>query len=63
LGKHLAIARRIQRQKLPDRALKATLDGNDVTHLLFSIEGFELGVPFSKQQQAPKPLLPGYNAE
>jgi len=58
-GQTLAIARANPETKIADRALKATLDGNDVTHLLFSIEGFELGVPFSKQQQAPKPLLPG----
>ena len=42
-----------------DRTPAATLDGNDVSHLLFSVEGFELGVPFTKQQHTPAPLLPG----
>jgi hypothetical protein len=58
-GQTLTITRAEPDAPLEDRTLKATLDGNDVTHLLFSVEGFELGVPFSKQQQEPKPLLPG----
>jgi len=41
-----------------DRKLTATLDGNDVSHQLFGVEGFQLGIPFSKQQQTPEPLVP-----
>lgn len=54
-GQTLTIARAIDAEP---RKLTATLNGNDVSHLLFSVEGFELGVPFSKQQHAPEPLLP-----
>ncbi|MEN3333443.1 MAG: hypothetical protein V7641_2808 [Blastocatellia bacterium] len=58
-GQTLTIMRANPAAPLSDRTLQATLDGNDVSERLFSVEGFKLGVPFSKQQQEPKPLLPG----
>lgn len=57
-GQTLTITRAQAAAPLSDRVLKATMDGSDVSHLLFSVEGFTLGVPFSKQQHEPKPLLP-----
>jgi hypothetical protein len=42
----------------PTRQLRATLDGVDVTGRMFSVGNFQLGVPFTKQQQESKPLLP-----
>lgn len=57
-GQTLTIRRANADAPAGDRTLVATLDGNDVSHLLFSVEGFELGVPFTKQQHTPVPLLP-----
>ena len=36
----------------------ATLEGNDVTASLFTVQGFRLGVPFRKQDFDPRPRLP-----
>jgi hypothetical protein len=57
-GQTLTVTRANAGAPLSNRALKATMEGNDVSRLLFSVEGFELGVPFSKQQREPTPLLP-----
>jgi hypothetical protein len=57
-GQTLTITRANPDGPLSDRTLRATMDGNDVSHLLFGVERFELGIPFSKQQQEPQPLLP-----
>src|SRR5262249_53886292 len=43
---------------LNDRQLQATLNGFDVTNRMFSVGNFQLGVPFTKQQQESEPLLP-----
>lgn len=56
-GQTLKITRVNPNAALSDRAVKATMDGNDVSRLLFSVEGFELGIPFSRQQQV-EPLVP-----
>jgi hypothetical protein len=42
----------------PDRTATATLDGEDVTDRLFSVQGFRLGVPFEPGDLDPAPLLP-----
>jgi hypothetical protein len=42
---------------VPRRAV-ALLDGRDVTQRIFSISGFELGIPFTPGDHDPQPLLP-----
>lgn len=41
-----------------ERLTSATLDGVDVTHRLFSLAGFSLGVPFAKGDLDAQPRLP-----
>jgi hypothetical protein len=40
------------------RTARALLDGRDVTSRIFSVGGFELGVPFEPSDRDPEPLLP-----
>jgi hypothetical protein len=40
------------------RAAAATLDGEDASAKLFTMEGFELGTPFKPADLGPSPLLP-----
>lgn len=57
-GATLSVQRANADGALDDRQLRATLDGVDVTGRMFSVGNFQLGVPFTKQQQESKPLLP-----
>lgn len=57
-GQTLSVRRANPDGALDDRELRATLDGVDVTDRMFSVGNFQLGVPFTQQQQEPKPLLP-----
>jgi len=40
------------------REARATLDGNDVSERLFSVQGFSLGVAFAREDLDETPLLP-----
>lgn len=57
-GQTLSLSRPAPDGPLDDRRLEATIDGIDVSSRVFSVENFRIGVPFSKQQLEPKPLLP-----
>jgi len=41
-----------------ERGATATLEGEDVSSRLFSVQGFQLGVPFDPPDLDPAPLLP-----
>jgi len=56
-GQTLSLSRLVPDGPLNDRRLQATMEGMDVSSRMFSVENFQLGVPFSKQQQTA-PLLP-----
>jgi hypothetical protein len=57
-GQTLSLSRPAPDGPLNDRRLEAMMEGIDVSSRVFSVENFQLGVPFSKQQQEPQPLLP-----
>jgi len=44
--------------ELGTRAARALLDGRDVTNRIFSVSGFELGVPFDPPDRDAEPQLP-----
>jgi hypothetical protein len=59
-AKHLPFGQRLEINAAADNSGNATaiLDGHDATQHLFSIGGFELGVPFTKDDFDATPRLP-----
>jgi hypothetical protein len=49
----------IRPKSAEDRTATATLNGVDVTRRLYSVAGFELGVPFTRSDLDEKPIAPG----
>ncbi|MDB6062015.1 MAG: hypothetical protein JWM78_2118 [Verrucomicrobiaceae bacterium] len=59
-AKDLPFGQRLEINAAPDsdELAVATLNGVDVTSRLFSVRGFQLGVPFTREQYDEKPRLP-----
>lgn len=59
-ARHLNFGQRLEITLVPDTSdrAQATIDGHDVTRHLFSVRGFQLGVPFARSDIDPQPLLP-----